>query len=108
MGLRAPSARRQPFDFTAGVLAPNVLPAPARGNTAGIKAAHPRGFGGAMDVQARSWLATRLYNKAMKRTLKGASSISAVPFGLNLFGPGDLGGALQRRLSPVRWAAGDR
>lgn len=31
-------------------------------------------------------------NKAMKRTLKGAGSISAVPFGINLFGLGDLGG----------------
>ncbi len=31
-------------------------------------------------------------NQAMKRTLKGAGSISAVPSGFNLFGPGELGG----------------
>jgi hypothetical protein len=32
----------------------------------------------------------------------------AVPFGINLMRFGDLGGAIRRRLSPIRWAAGVR
>jgi hypothetical protein len=38
----------------------------------------------------------------MKRTLNSSVQISAVPSGINLFRLGDLGGAIQRRLSPIR------
>jgi len=41
-------------------------------------------------------------NKSMKRTLNSSVQFSAVQFGINLFRFGDLGGAIQRRLSPIR------
>jgi hypothetical protein len=41
----------------------------------------------------------------MNRTLNSAVQLAAVLFGNNLLGLGDLGGAIQRRLSPIRWAA---
>jgi hypothetical protein len=44
-------------------------------------------------------------NKPMKRTLNSAVQSPAVPFGNDLFRLGDLGGAIQRRLSPIHWAA---
>jgi hypothetical protein len=37
----------------------------------------------------------------MKRALNSSVQISAVPFGINLFRLGELGGAVQRRLSPI-------
>jgi hypothetical protein len=40
--------------------------------------------------------------KPMKRTLNSSVQISAVLFGNNIFTFGDLGGAIQRRLSPIR------
>jgi len=44
----------------------------------------------------------------MKRTLNSSVQSSAVPSGINLFRLGDLGGAIQRRLSPIRYEALDR
>ena len=41
----------------------------------------------------------------MKRTLNSSAPISAVPFGINLLRLGGVGGAIQRRLSPIRWTA---
>ncbi len=41
-------------------------------------------------------------NKAMKRTLNSAVQITAVLSGNDLFRLGRVGGAIQRRLSPIR------
>jgi hypothetical protein len=37
----------------------------------------------------------------MKRTLNSAIQLTALPFGINLFRLGRVGGAIQRRLSPM-------
>ncbi len=37
----------------------------------------------------------------MKRTLDGAAQVAAVPSGIELLRLCDLGGAIQRRLSPI-------
>jgi hypothetical protein len=44
-------------------------------------------------------------NKPMKRTLNSWAQSTAVPFGINFVRLGDLGGAIQRRLSPIRYTA---
>jgi hypothetical protein len=41
-------------------------------------------------------------DKPMKRTLNSPVQLTAVLFGNNLFRLGDLGGAIQCRLSPIR------
>jgi len=44
--------------------------------------------------------------KPMKRTLNSAVQLTAVPFDNYLFRLGGVGGAIQRRLSPIRSADG--
>jgi hypothetical protein len=39
---------------------------------------------------------------AMKRTLNSVVQMTAVVYGINLFRLGGVGGAIQRRLSPIR------
>jgi len=43
----------------------------------------------------------------MKRTMNSSVQISAVTFGINLLRLGRVGGAIQRRLLPIRYAAGE-
>lgn len=47
-------------------------------------------------------------NEPMKRTLNNSAPDSVVPPGNNRFRLGDLGSAIPRRLSPIRWAAMSR
>jgi hypothetical protein len=39
----------------------------------------------------------------MNRTLNSVVQLTAVPSGINLFRLGEVGGAIQRRLSPIRY-----